>query len=33
MMVAGGLTKLLSRRKHENFVRLLRIFDIGHLND
>jgi hypothetical protein len=30
-MVADGLTKLLSRQKHENFVRLLRMVDIGYL--
>jgi hypothetical protein len=30
-MVTDGLTKLLSRQKHENFVRLLRMVDIGYL--
>ena len=30
-MVADGLTKALSRQKHESFIRLLRLVDIGHL--
>jgi hypothetical protein len=30
-MVADGLTKVLSRQKHENFIRLLRMVDIGYL--
>ena len=30
-MVADGLTKVLPRQKHENFVRLLRMKDIRHL--
>lgn len=30
-MVADGLTKLLSKQKHEGFVRMLRMVDIGYL--
>jgi hypothetical protein len=30
-MVADGLTKCLTRQKHENFIRLLRMADVGHL--
>jgi hypothetical protein len=32
-MVADGLTKTLSRQKHDNFVRLLRMVDVSHLID
>lgn len=32
-MVADGLTKLLPRQKHENFLRLLRMVDVGHMID
>ena len=30
-MVADGLTKVLTRQKHENFIRLLRLVDISHM--
>jgi hypothetical protein len=30
-MAADGLTKLLPRQKHEEFVRILRMEDIQHL--
>lgn len=30
-MVADGLTKMLSRQKHESFLRMLRMVDIGYL--
>ncbi|KAJ5827623.1 hypothetical protein N7447_001845 [Penicillium robsamsonii] len=30
-MVADGLTKLLSRQKHENFLRMLRMVDISYM--
>ena len=30
-MVADGLTKVLPRQKHEQFVKLLRMEDIQHL--
>jgi hypothetical protein len=32
-MVADGLTKLLPRQKHEHFVRMLKMADIGHIID
>ncbi|KAJ5290653.1 uncharacterized protein N7443_010906 [Penicillium atrosanguineum] len=32
-MVADGLTKVLPRQKHDNFVRLLNMVDISHLID
>lgn len=30
-IVADGLTKLLSRHKHESFLRMLRMVDVGYL--